>query len=368
MHKKITWILITVLAATVYVRWRQGQFDLEIDQRQRRLKKLAEYQAPDWTLPRTSIDLDTAAKNKARNVIIYNRIPKCGSETITFLFNKILKSNPVWNSRCFWVKGESHDHDIQDDTYLSDLSLDLRTFNHGANHIYIRHMPFTNITIDDWQPLWINFLRDPVSRVISDYYFRRRGPHRLRIKGQMLPLNQKYSALERNTTIEELLEGIADTPENYQAVINRVPLTRSQTMYLCGTHPDCTTNRFDYFHLVPNHPEELLFSKIHRDLAIKNIRENYIFIGILERFADSLQLLEWMFPDAFVTKKSSLMAKFRRFNQFTKNEFKTFKKPATEPWVFERLRPFFRYEEDVYQYARTFFEEKLRYYRTRQTS
>ena len=88
------------------------------------------------------------------------------------------------------------------------------------------------------------------------------------------------------------------------------------------------------------------------------MKENYIFIGIIEDFQSSLELLELIFPDFIGLQKL-----LKKYNSFTKHEFETFEKPTTSNYVKNRLKPLFKYEYDVYEFGKSMFYEKLGAYR-----
>ena len=69
-----------------------------------------------------------------------------------------------------------------------------------------------------------------------------------------------------------------------------------------------------------------------RDLAIKNIKEKYIFIGITEQFSESLELLEYIFPSAFTVdgEVRGLTKMNEIWGEVARKKFATFKKPETE--------------------------------------
>ena len=77
-------------------------------------------------------------KSEPKIQIIYNRIPKCGSETMSWLIAKMFKNrHNHWHSKGFFVAGEKHDLDFQNETYRQNfLTEKLPRF--GGNFVYVR--------------------------------------------------------------------------------------------------------------------------------------------------------------------------------------------------------------------------------------
>ena len=347
----------------------QRAYDVEVSSTQRQTpsrKDISIFQA------------DQISIKNSKNVIIYNRIPKCGSETMAFLFRKLFENQKIkiWSSECFWKKGEKHDMDFKFYGYRQMFINDL---SHRKNFVYIRHMPFVNFSSaasndashSNFKPLWINMLRDPISRYISNFYYDRRGPAKLRKLGQFLPVNLKFTERERNITLEEIFEKFipeGETLKNEHFWKYLRPVSRAQINYFCGNgHEEICQNRdlhvdrvdsVDSSKSISTLPQDLYSSKQARDLAIKNMQENYIFIGIIEDFQSSLELLELIFPDFIGLQKL-----LKKYNSFTKHEFETFEKPTTSNYVKNRLKPLFKYEYDVYEFGKSMFYEKLGAYR-----
>ena len=71
------------------------------------------------------------------NRIIYNRIAKCGSETINEIISRILaEQNSGWKKQMYFVRGEKHDLDFQDEDYARQFVADWR--EKQEKFIYIR--------------------------------------------------------------------------------------------------------------------------------------------------------------------------------------------------------------------------------------
>ena len=128
------------------------------------------------------MDTTQPMKNDTNNfnigkIIVFNRIPKCGSTTIVSLLRRLSKRNK-FNLFLSSIHGE----EIVSETEFTNILFGLSTvFNEKGERkkefkdmIFVKHqhyipMPHTissNIT-------YINIMRDPVKRFISGYYFWR---------------------------------------------------------------------------------------------------------------------------------------------------------------------------------------------------
>ena len=87
-------------------------------------------------------------------------------------------------------------------------------------------------------------------------------------------------------------------------------------------------------------------------------------VGILEQWDDTLELLEYMLPDLFARPgQETLREVYAVHAERIKAESATTDKPPTEQWVKDILRHIYKYEYEVYEYAKMVFNEKLAYYR-----
>lgn len=288
--------------------------------------------------------------------LIYNRIPKCGSESFSFLILKYFKlrskhrnqekyGNNTWRCNVVWEAGVNHAIELKNPEYLSQFKQ-----NFTANDkpmVYIRHMPFINFEDENdsnqeiLQPMWFNIMRDPVDRFISAWYFDRHGPDRLRKKGKYLPVNLNYPMDLRNMSIEEAF--LQDRMPNYE-LKNSGPYN-IQLNYLCGLHPICLNNTYS---------KSILRQK--RDIAINNINKSYILVGILEKFSQTVELLENILPNVFSNKQQTLVHTYQTYSSFIRNEFKTFNKNSSiDESIITYYKHYFTYEYDLYNYVKSRF-------------
>uniref|UniRef100_A0A3B3UVJ5 Uronyl 2-sulfotransferase n=1 Tax=Poecilia latipinna TaxID=48699 RepID=A0A3B3UVJ5_9TELE len=122
------------------------------------------------------------------------------------------------------------------------------------------------------QPVYINIIRDPISRFLSNYFFRRfgdwRGEQNHLIRTPGMKDDERY--LDINVCILE----------NYPECSN--PRVFYIIPYFCGQHPKC------------REPGVWALER-----AKQNVLENYLLVGILEELEDVLLMLERLLPHYF---------------------------------------------------------------------
>ena len=108
--------------------------------------------------------------------LVFNRVPKVGSEMIWSLIDRLAVRNGFHS---FSDSKEVKDRRGSENTYLRTRALrkeyaDILLQNCTKPYSYVKHINFIDFTeFNMTQPIYINFVRDPVSRVISWYYYIR---------------------------------------------------------------------------------------------------------------------------------------------------------------------------------------------------
>ncbi|XP_066536408.1 uronyl 2-sulfotransferase isoform X3 [Hoplias malabaricus] len=198
--------------------------------------------------------------------IIYNRVGKCGSRTIVLLLRILAERN----------KFTLISSDIHNKTRLSmheQMELIVNISIVPQPFLYTRHVHFLNFSrfrIDE--PVYINIIRDPINRFLSNYFFRRfgdwRGEENHVIRTPGMKDDERY--LDINTCILE----------SYPECSN--PRLFYIIPYFCGQHPQC------------REPSMWALQK-----AKENVLERYLLVGVLEELEDVLLLLERLLPHFF---------------------------------------------------------------------
>ncbi|KAK1793329.1 hypothetical protein P4O66_011711 [Electrophorus voltai] len=225
--------------------------------------------------------------------VMYNRVGKCGSRTVVLLLR---------------ILAEKHQFtlissDIHNKTRLSkreQLNLMKNISTVPQPFLYTRHVHFLSFTRYPYatasigkvsqlkmaqfknpiclsrfqvdEPVYINIIRDPIDRFLSNYFFRRfgdwRGEENHLVRTPGMKDNERY--LDINTCI---LESYAECSNPRLFYI--IP-------YFCGQHPQC------------REPSLWALQK-----AKENVLEHYLLVGVLEELQDVLLLLERLLPHFF---------------------------------------------------------------------
>uniref|UniRef100_A0A8C8IUN3 Uronyl 2-sulfotransferase n=1 Tax=Oncorhynchus tshawytscha TaxID=74940 RepID=A0A8C8IUN3_ONCTS len=198
--------------------------------------------------------------------VVYNRVGKCGSRTVVILL-RLLAERHQFNL----VSSDIHNKTRLTKHEQVDLMRNIS--NIPQPFLYTRHVHFLNFTrFRIEQPVYINIIRDPINRFLSNYFFRRfgdwRGEQNHLIRTPGMKDDERY--LDINVCILE----------NYPECSN--PRLFYIIPYFCGQHPQC------------REPGVWALER-----AKQNVLENFLIVGILEELEDVLLLLERLLPHYF---------------------------------------------------------------------
>uniref|UniRef100_A0A3Q3ADM3 Uronyl 2-sulfotransferase n=1 Tax=Kryptolebias marmoratus TaxID=37003 RepID=A0A3Q3ADM3_KRYMA len=198
--------------------------------------------------------------------VVYNRVGKCGSRTVVILL-RLLAEKHQFNL----VSSDIHNKTRLTKHEQVDLMKNISKI--PQPFLYTRHVHFLNFTrFRINQPVYINIIRDPINRFLSNYFFRRfgdwRGEQNHLIRTPGMKDDERY--LDINVCILE----------NYPECSN--PRVFYIIPYFCGQHPQC------------REPGVWALER-----AKQNVLENYLLVGILEELEDVLLMLERLLPHYF---------------------------------------------------------------------
>ncbi|XP_035681320.1 uronyl 2-sulfotransferase-like isoform X1 [Branchiostoma floridae] len=195
--------------------------------------------------------------------VLYNRVPKCGSNTMKVLLRELQNRNRFQ----FF---EDKDYGLK--ALPNKL---LRKFVQMVDQlprpsIYEKHIYYVDFQkFGKQQPTYINLVRDPLERRISGYYYMRFG----RIDGNQ---KQKRTEEEKAQTFDDcVLNNLWECDEFG-------PKTFTMTQFFCGQESIC---------MEP--------SQMAVEVAKENIRRHYAVVGVLEEFSSFLKVLEVVMPQFF---------------------------------------------------------------------
>lgn len=198
--------------------------------------------------------------------VVYNRVGKCGSRTVVILLRLLSEKHQFT-----LVSSDIHNKTRLTKYEQVDLMKNITSI--PQPYLYTRHVHYLNFTrfrVD--QPVYINIIRDPINRFVSNYFFRRfgdwRGEQNHLVRTPSMKDDERY--LDINVCILE----------NYPECSN--PRAFYIIPYFCGQHPRC------------REPGVWALER-----AKQNVLENYLLVGILEELEDVLVLLERLLPHYF---------------------------------------------------------------------
>ncbi|XP_035279783.1 uronyl 2-sulfotransferase a isoform X3 [Anguilla anguilla] len=251
--------------------------------------------------------------------VVYNRVGKCGSRTVVLLL-RILAERHQFNL----VSSDIHNKTRLTKHEQVDLMRNIS--NIPQPYLYTRHVHFLNFTrFRIEQPVYINIIRDPINRFLSNYFFRRfgdwRGEQNHLIRTPGMKDDERY--LDINVCILE----------NYPECSN--PRLFYIIPYFCGQHPQCR--------------EPGLWAL---ERAKQNVLENFLLVGVLEELEDVLLLLERLLPHFFTDVLNIYKSPdYRKMGNMTG----TVRKQTPSLEALQALYQRMRYEYDFYNFVREQF-------------
>lgn len=193
-------------------------------------------------------------------VVVYNAVPKTGSRS---LFTAI--KTTVELSRSLPL--------IRTDKITRNVSSSEESFNtfvrNTRSPAFLRgHVPFLHLPS---RFLYINMVRDPLKRFVSEYYFMRNGDN-------LIPA--RSSQLSHGYKPNQLPEGWNDTLDKCVRKGSSLCSPGSGMMRMfCGFSPNCS------------------FASRWTLKQAKNHLKRYTVVGLTDEFEATLQVLERLFPD-----------------------------------------------------------------------
>ena len=250
--------------------------------------------------------------------VVYNRVPKTGSEMLRTLFREQGVTKYHIQNKEIFVPFRL-ETSVQQEV-VQEISYSQSPF------FYERHMYFIDFQAfqQPW-PVYINIIRDPVDRVVSEYYWTRkicREENRCYFDTSYL-----------NDTLDECVGRLsADECVSSKQGINSI------IAFFCG-HSDICENR----------------SELALNSAKQNIIKHYAVVGVLEELYNFLYVLENVLPRYF-KGISLLYVSNGRTREETKTETKGRRLEPNEKTK-EKLRKALIHEYNLYEFVKQRFHE-----------
>ncbi|CAG5079692.1 Oidioi.mRNA.OKI2018_I69.PAR.g9324.t1.cds [Oikopleura dioica] len=264
-------------------------------------------------------------------IVVYNRVPKCGSTTtldiIRFLRKKLHYN--VFNDIAPKMK-----HFMESDEQEYGLVRNITQYKRPI--LYIRHVYFIDFPKYGYRdPLYINIARDPVSLFISNYFYLRFGFQTA--KNTTNAQNWKHDMPDerRAMSIDDCVK--TEAQECARPYSNLIP-------FFCGSSSLCQ-KRGD---------EAVAIAK-------QNVLDRYAIVGIMEDFHSTMKAFEVVSPRFFMGA-SVLLGKA---NQVLHDRSKTAHKKEPDPATVEYLRKGLKREYELYDFIKKIFYEKIENFKER---
>lgn len=231
------------------------------------------------------------------SVVLYNRIPKCGSTTMKALIRRLSSEKldafgmeaPRYQILYHTWYGMKKPFEVGTEwtdgwNVLKDVLV-----NHTHRTVYINHMFWPDIatTLPTVRPPhYIQMVRNPAERLPSDYYYKYYGAR------AMMESRKSLLAEMQNVSFKGAVPDINEWAQYQLVRADRFRLTNEScdrqgnlmTKYFCGhTNPVCKN----------------VCSQEALDFAKRVLSEKYVMVGALEHLIPSLQLLERLLPSWF---------------------------------------------------------------------
>ncbi|UJR11379.1 hypothetical protein I4U23_015559 [Adineta vaga] len=242
---------------------------------------------------RTIIELSTKnIKSTSVTIILYNRVPKCGSTLLMNIFDSLSKQTNAFKFLSVFPYTKFHRLSVEDQYNLTTDLLQQAYDVHPQSIVYERHFHFIPfISTSSHRFYYINQYRDPLERILSGYDYRRyacvviRSPNPCKL---IIP-----SA--RNLTMDECVA----TGDPSRCITNSYGV-RPAIPYFCGHSSICDDTI--------RNP----LSKAAVALSKANIERYFIHIGLIDYLENSLELLESIEPTIFAGLVDTYMNNFKR--------------------------------------------------------
>eukprot|EP00045_Choanoeca_perplexa_P010825 m.112330 g.112330 ORF g.112330 m.112330 type:complete len:300 (-) comp15406_c0_seq19:42-941(-) len=219
-------------------------------------------------------------KPRFPEVVYYGRSGKAGSTTLLRTLAASTKNRHRHYSSTKYtsfVDGTSSNKDSVEEALRHITAL----HNEGWKYVsYDQHMGWLNFSLSGQrQPVFINLLREPIETAVSHYYAI------LYSYTNAIQYRASLPPEQRNWSINQCLEA-GQACQTYPLVVTKL---NRMSQYFCGYHPDCALTGVD----------NVTLSAAGMARAIHHLHNEYLLVGITERYDDSLKLFKRLLPTYF---------------------------------------------------------------------
>ncbi|TRY63288.1 hypothetical protein TCAL_06267 [Tigriopus californicus] len=267
----------------------------------------------------THLDHNWAGNASASsNLLIFNRVQETEYSAVQENLNNLKRSENLFT---VWNDSVTHSLSIAEELKFAQS----RHFQYPGPHFFEGHFYFVDLASHGvkTQPIWINFVRDPVERIVSNFYSNR-SPKRWFLAKQKPP--NDYFVKNFDACVLSHDPECQFRPGQYR---------EQQLTYFCGNSPICRE--------IGNH-QALAMAKI-------NVERFYSVVGLTSEMGPSLKLLSAKLPK-FFQNVTSMEDELKHINH------KPYKMPL--PGVRRKLTSKLVLEMEFYEFIRQRLGRQLR--------
>lgn len=203
-------------------------------------------------------EIEVVCRPKEPTVLVYNRVPKAGSSSMTNLLSKLSKKHGF--EMVGWFDMPSHDYESVRDAIQSALKTNKKT-------VIAQHFHFPEY-VDGDRVAYINVMRNPISRCTSQYYYLRYGDRDIEDRKKIL---EKYG----DASIDDCIRSGNLTCFNCEGW--------KQSIFFCGRDGD----------ICKKMPPNMILER-----SKTNIDAHYT-VGVIEDFEGTVSVMEKLYPSFF---------------------------------------------------------------------
>ncbi|XP_064110796.1 heparan sulfate 2-O-sulfotransferase pipe-like [Macrobrachium nipponense] len=254
----------------------------------------------------------TAPKFVASNalhprVLVYNRVPKCGSSTMIGTLLELSKLNGFTH-----LHSSNYNNIWMNRTMLEYMTTGWLEVSKSMRFSFDRHLLFFEVQrFKEGEVAWMNLIREPVERFVSKYYY-----------------TQQYQGTTKVRSLEDCL-GDADRS---QCLPDNINIVLSQITYFCGREPLCM----------------VFGDKWGLQKAKANVEAFFSVVGILEDLPTTFQVLQNVLPDFFTNYEFTFHGTGRIVENRRSEKFRQPISNATKMF----LKDYLREEIEFYEYIK----------------
>ncbi|TRY71697.1 hypothetical protein TCAL_01018 [Tigriopus californicus] len=278
-----------------------------------------------------------------KDVLFFNRVPKVGSQTVMGLLKTLSIDNNfahyVDDAQIKQLAGEKTILPIQDQHNYARMFME----NFTEPSVYNKHISFIDFETlgsEYYRPIYMNFVREPVQRVISWYYYIRAPWYQFESddKGNYKRMKPMFAgkAFPLKLSYDECVLGQYQEcryiPGHNHVAYREGGAHVSQMMFFCGHEPRCQ---------ITNGEEALRIAKA-------NVDSHFAVVGILEEMDKSMTVLEHFLPRFFKGVKTVYNKNKQYWGNVNKNKFR----PEVSNHVRNLVRQNMTREVEFYEYCK----------------